>query len=200
MPALYSHPLYRLLHELSSPSAAAVHHESPCRRAFSPNFNVYETENAFVLEGELPGLSDKSQVHIEFTDAQILLVKGRIERSYRSSSPESKASDTESSEPSSPRSRNPTVEEEIDEANISPILAETRKKPEQQPVVEKTKIEKDTSPKYWILERTVGQFERRFTFTVGIDQDGVTASLEHGVLKIIVPRRAHPVGRRIEIL
>ncbi|KAL7268462.1 hypothetical protein RUND412_008918 [Rhizina undulata] len=112
MPALYSHPLYRLFHELSSP-----------------------------LRGgrELPGLSEKSLVHIEFTYAQILLVKGRIERSYRSSSPESKALDTESSEPSSPRSLNPTVEEEIDEADISPILAETRKKPERQPVVEKTK-------------------------------------------------------------
>ncbi|KAL7268245.1 hypothetical protein RUND412_009143 [Rhizina undulata] len=217
MPALYSHPFYRLLHELSSPTVVAAHHESPSRRAFSPNFDVRETKDAYILEGELPGLSDKSQVHVEFTDAQTLLVKGRIERSckssfenkasdtesslHKSSSFENKASDTKSSEPSSPRSLKPTIEDEIDEADIDiPPVSEVCKKSERQSAVKKTGREKNTRPKYWLSERTVGEFERRFTFPAGIDQDGVTASLEHGVLKIVVPKRNDPVGRRIDIL
>ncbi|KAL7268243.1 hypothetical protein RUND412_009141 [Rhizina undulata] len=201
MPALYSHPFYRLLHELSAPTVVTAHHEPPSRRAFSPNFDVRETEKAFVLEGEIPGLSDKSQVHVEFTDSQTLLVKGRIERSYKSSSVENKASDTKSSEPSSPRSLKPTIEDEIDEADIDiPPVSEVCKKSERQSAVKKTGREKNTRPKYWLSERTVGEFERRFTFPAGIDQDGVTASLEHGVLKIVVPKRTDPVGRRIDIL
>ncbi|KAL7269246.1 hypothetical protein RUND412_008100 [Rhizina undulata] len=77
MSDIYS--LYRLLNGVSCPStASAVHHECPARRAFSPKFDIYENEKEFVLEGELPGLSDKSKVHAEFSDAQTLIVKGRI--------------------------------------------------------------------------------------------------------------------------
>jgi len=45
-----------------------------------PNFDVYETKDSYVLEAELPGVSDKKSINLQFTDAQTLSVKGAIGR------------------------------------------------------------------------------------------------------------------------
>jgi HSP20 family protein len=37
-------------------------------------------------------------------------------------------------------------------------------------------------------ERPFGRFERRFTVPRGVDPDGITASMDHGVLSLIVPK------------
>jgi HSP20 family molecular chaperone IbpA len=42
-----------------------------------------------------------------------------------------------------------------------------------------------------VSERQVGQFERTFTFLAKVDQDGVKASLNHGILSIVVPKAIH---------
>jgi len=43
--------------------------------------------------------------------------------------------------------------------------------------------------KYWVSERPIGVFERRFNFQGLIDQDNVNATLEHGLLTVVVPKR-----------
>lgn len=48
--------------------------------------------------------------------------------------------------------------------------------------------EQKQQARYWISERTTGSFERKFRFPAKVDQDGVTASLKNGVLKISVPK------------
>lgn len=140
------------------------------RRAFSPNFDVHEMEHEYVLEGELPGMSDKSKVHLEFTEAQTLLIRGKIERSTHASD------------------HKPTVEEvpDDDDKTVAKKSSETAEK-------------KDTRPKYWVSERTIGEFQRTFSFPGSVDIDKVHASLAHGILKVVVPKREKPVGRRIEI-
>ena len=50
------------------------------KRSRSPYYNVLETTHSFLLELDLPGLSDKKAVDIEFTDRQTLVVKGKIVR------------------------------------------------------------------------------------------------------------------------
>ncbi|KAL7267578.1 hypothetical protein RUND412_009832 [Rhizina undulata] len=52
--------------------------------------------------------------------------------------------------------------------------------------------------KYWVSERTVGEFQRSFSFPGSIDIDAVKASLEHGILKIAVPKKEQAKGRKIE--
>ena len=44
--------------------------------------------------------------------------------------------------------------------------------------------------KYWVSERSVGEFHRSFSFPGRVDQDGVKASLKNGVLSIVVPKLA----------
>ncbi|KAI5838079.1 HSP20-like chaperone [Morchella snyderi] len=136
---------------------------------FSPNFDVYETPNEYVLEGELPGLHDKSKVQIEFTDAQTLHVRGRIEKSHEQGVQRRK-------------SLKPTVE---DEEEAAKEMARVKKE------ADKTK--------FWVSERSVGEFQRNFSFPGAVDLDLVKASLEHGILKIVVPKKVQAGSRKIEI-
>jgi HSP20 family protein len=48
-------------------------------------------------------------------------------------------------------------------------------------------------------ERGFGRFERRLKLPEGIDPDKVTASMDHGVLSLIVPKPERMVPRTIEI-
>ncbi|KAI5815690.1 HSP20-like chaperone [Pyronema omphalodes] len=64
---------------------------------------------------------------------------------------------------------------------------------------EDNKKEKVKERKYWVSERSVGEFSRCFSFPGLVDIDGVRASLEFGILKVVVPKMEKKIGRRIEI-
>jgi HSP20 family protein len=49
------------------------------------------------------------------------------------------------------------------------------------------------------LESAYGKFERSFTLSERIDADQITAELQGGVLKVVLPKRAEQGGRQIEI-
>ncbi len=49
------------------------------------------------------------------------------------------------------------------------------------------------------LESSYGKFERSFSLSERIDSDQITAELEHGVLKVILPKRAERSGKQIQI-
>lgn len=49
------------------------------------------------------------------------------------------------------------------------------------------------------VERGVGRFERSVRLPEGVDPDAITASLEHGVLSLIVPKPDHKRPRTIAI-
>ncbi|KAJ5623504.1 hypothetical protein N7490_012109 [Penicillium lividum] len=58
-------------------------------RPFNPRFDVRESEEAYHLDGELPGIAQKD-IDVEFSDPQTLVVKGRTEREYHTD-PEAEA-------------------------------------------------------------------------------------------------------------
>lgn len=157
--------LFRLLDEASNLSNVS---SSASRRAFSPNFDVHETENSYILEGELPGLQNKDELHLEFMDPQTLVVRGRVERSYQSGQPP-RLTDTENE--GGNRLKNKEQEE----------------KPTSQ------------QPRYWVSERSVGEFQRSFSFPTPVDVDNVKAGLEHGLLKVTVPKIEQKTGKRIMV-
>jgi len=200
MPFYTRHPLDTLL--LSDPFFTSflspAHHNRPREgttsggkdsdntgaiRAFSPNFDVHETPKEYILEGELPGLEDKNKnLSIEFTDNSTLVVRGKIEKSYTSGTPPSKS---------------------IEGAQKGAITegGETQTKGKEKEKKDEKAAEKqeDDSVKYWVSERTVGSFQRSFSFPGEIDQDNVKASLENGILKVVVPKREKRAARRIDI-
>lgn len=62
-----------------------------------------------------------------------------------------------------------------------------------------SKKEQETSDKYWVSERSVGDFMRTFSFPTGVDQEKVKASMKNGILSIVVPKAGKAKGHRIPI-
>jgi len=205
----------------SAPCAPATRRQRtrqarPQPATFQPAFDVRETENTYELYGELPGL-ERQNVSIEFTDAQSMVISGRVGRNYDShannDTNESAISDEASSteeftEIEKPRrnSYKVTVEDDPEDEHNTPATTPATSpkmeaaKPQTQEVA---KAEQKTQPahnepRYHLLERSIGEFSRVFTFPARVDYDGVTASLNNGVLAVVVPK-ARPVNKRIEI-
>ncbi|KAF8445421.1 HSP20-like chaperone, partial [Terfezia claveryi] len=150
-------------------------------RAFSPNFDVHETAKEYVLDGELPGL-DKSNLSIEFTDTNTLVIHGKIERSYTSSTPPGKLLE------------GGKQKQAITEGKEGKEGKEEEKKSREQ------RAESEDEPiKYWVSERTVGSFQRSFNFPGEVDQDNVRACYENGILKVVVPKKEKRSAKKIDI-
>lgn len=52
---------------------------------------------------------------------------------------------------------------------------------------------------YRRIERTHGRFQRRFSLPDTADADGITATSQHGVLEVVIPKRQKAQPRRIEV-
>ncbi|KAH7019606.1 hypothetical protein EDB80DRAFT_870237 [Ilyonectria destructans] len=59
---------------------------SSTRGSGQPNFDVRETGEAYELYGELPGMN-KEEVHIEFTEPQTMVIRGKTEQTCTSGTP-----------------------------------------------------------------------------------------------------------------
>jgi HSP20 family molecular chaperone IbpA len=153
-------PLFRLLDDYdihrSSRSDATI-------RSFAPKFDVRETSDAYLLDGELPGIFQKD-IDIEFSDPQTLVIKGHCEREYQ-----------------------------------RPEAGETAVQKTGDKEKDKDKDEDKSRHKYWVSERSIGEFHRSFNFPTLVDQDHVKASLKNGILSIIMPKAARPTGKKIAI-
>jgi HSP20 family protein len=199
-------PLLSLFDDTVNEVARASRHS---RRSFAPRFDVKEENEAYHLEGELPGI-DQKDISIEFTDEHTLTIKGRLERHAESGTPPAavvEASEkstiqdgtaTPASDDGSVKSRQPTVEDEDEAPANSSAAAESSQVADQAPAQEPAKTEAP-KPQYWISERSIGQFERSFRFEARVDQDAVKASLKNGILSIVVPKAKVPESRRINI-
>ncbi|KAE9366823.1 HSP20-like chaperone [Stipitochalara longipes BDJ] len=178
---------FQLLSELDQPQQKQCAPRQHRAQTFTPRFDVTEVENAYELYGELPGL-EQSDVTIEFSDAQTLVIKGKTERpsnKVEAAQPEATNDTTDSS---SEKSHNPTVEDEYDEADTplaTPATTATVTAEEKQEQPAETQTPK---PKYWVAERRVGSFARSFSFSQRIEHEAVEASLKNGILRVVVPK------------
>jgi HSP20 family protein len=194
-------PIFRLVDELDR--ASRTQHCAPVR-SFAPRFDVKETQETYELNGELPGV-DQSNINIEWSDDFTLTVSGHAEKVSKKTNEKApvtdasdKASEAEFVEVESEPENNyhsPTVEEEGAAAESS-AAAEAK-------AVSKTEEAKEVAQepksKYWIHERSYGSFNRTFKFPARVDTDAVTASLNNGVLSIVVPKAKAREPRRIVI-
>ncbi|KAL8706145.1 MAG: hypothetical protein Q9201_000780 [Fulgogasparrea decipioides] len=180
-------------------------------RPFTPRFDVREVGAAYELQGELPGIKQED-IDIEFVDANTLVIKGKTERaSTRSnhvdvkgkaveggvSSPKAIAAD-DASETSS-NYHKATVEDEYVDAGAekegsSPVPTTTEggaQTPASSTEVAAAPTQQEQPRyKYWVSERSVGEFQRTFSFPGKVDQEAVKASLKNGILSVVVPKAA----------
>jgi len=62
------------------------------------------------------------------------------------------------------------------------------------------KAEKEQKDKnYRLIERSYGSFERSLTLPEGVNADAIKASIDKGVLKVVVPKPAPAQTRKIEV-
>ncbi|CAD0110361.1 unnamed protein product [Aureobasidium uvarum] len=203
-------PLFRLLDDYASHQISRQGDEfgniSPLR-SFQPRFDVKEVKDGYELHGELPGVEQKD-IQIEFTDAQTLSIKGRTERHHESGTPPTAAlegqqesgritSGDESSDTSS-HYQKPTVEDETADKSTTDNEQQISTTDTQNQQVQQQPEQRPQS-RYWVSERSVGEFSRSFAFPSRVDQDNVRASLKDGILSIVVPKASAPTTRKINI-
>ncbi|KAK4652808.1 hypothetical protein QC762_512610 [Podospora pseudocomata] len=181
------------------------------RRGPRPRFDIRETPKSYEIYGEVPGMS-RSDIHIELTQENVLLIQGHVERPY-DTTPSNKT-----------KAKPVTVTgEKCDDCDCGPG------KPCEE--CDKAKCEctqgkhcnvcgMDTCPKhegegaakaegkkdggetirYLLKERFVGDFSREFAFPGPLQEFDIGASLEDGILKVVVPKQeVAKGGRKIEI-
>ncbi|TFB03990.1 30 kDa heat shock protein [Trichoderma ghanense] len=214
-------PLFRLLDDYdtysrqngkSSTTAAAPRrqHQQVQQQVpqWQPKFDVREIDSAYELHGELPGVA-KEAVYIEFSDPQTLLIRGKSERTYTAgTSPtesnnksvtEKAAEEEEASSSSSRRNSYKATVEDEDEASERESGYEVVTSTEDK----KKKKEEDEKPvakaKYWLTERSIGEFSRSFHFPTLVDHEAVSASFKNGILSIVVPKAKKHEAHRIQI-
>jgi len=153
-------------------------------RSFSPKFDVKETKDAYELHGEFPGIEQKD-INIEWTDARTLSIHGRHEEVKEQGQRPQGFIEGEAKE--GKKDKQPRVEDEGEGEK------QVTKKGSQE--VAKGGAE----PKYWVSERSVGEFHRSFAFPAPVDQDAVKANLKNGILSILVPKSKKPQPRKVQI-
>lgn len=172
-------PLFRLLDDYDTHRSGRSATQSSIT-SFAPRFDVRESKDAYHLDGELPGINQKD-IEIEFSDPQTLTIKGRSVREYHSSSDNNNNDDAAAHSP-----KPATVE---DESQVTTVKKSSQEVSKQQA----------NNYKYWVSERSVGEFHRSFNFPSRVNQDAVRANLKNGILSISVPKAAPPASRKITI-
>jgi len=178
-------PVFRLLEEYDR----ATHHLTKGNfgslKTFNPKFDVKETPQAYEVSGEIAGIEQKD-INIEWADSNTLTVSGRSEhRSERGSRPQ------DPKEAKGEELHQPSVEDETNTSKSESTTVATKAKNEV------AKPEPET--KYWVTERSIGEFSRNFSFPTRVDQDNVKASLKNGVLSITVPKTTNSPSKKIAI-
>lgn len=204
-------PLFSLFDDATRQIQQAERHHAARRSQFNPRFDLKEDKESYILEGEVPGFKDE-ELSIEWND-NVLAIRGKHESVVESGKKPEEAAVTaetekatavqdtpavESSETSSVKSHQATVEDE-EPANASAVAAE--KAPEQQQkTVANPAAAAQPEVQHWISERRSGQFLRQFQFpSAAVNHDAIKASLQSGILKIVVPKAPVLESRRINI-
>ncbi|EXJ90651.1 hypothetical protein A1O1_03755 [Capronia coronata CBS 617.96] len=143
-----------------------------------PKADLRETMSNFYIEVELPGISDKSQLHLRWTSMRTLLVTSKI---GRPDIPESELFDV----PVVAAAPEPPKEDADQQQQQEPLATST------ETGVTATATTMKKEPHLTVHERLIGEMMRAFNFPVDVDRDNTHAKLEAGLLRIVVPKLKH---------
>jgi HSP20 family protein len=193
-------PLFRLFDEYDRQAFGDIDRKFKSVRSFTPKFDVKETKEGYELHGELPGV-DQKDINIEWTDNNTLTISGRHEhvreegqrpQGFIENGQDQKK--LENGQDQKKLEHQPTVEDET--ADTGNKDSQVAQQSNQQEV---SKQEEAPKSRYWVSERSVGEFHRSFAFPSRVDQDAVKASLKNGILSIAIPKAQAPQSRKINI-
>lgn len=197
-------PMFRLLDDYSAHIANTSRSSggSSSLRAFNPRFDVQETKEGYTLQGELPGVEQKD-ITVEWSDHNTLQIKGRSEYSREAGTqPSTLAAEPEKAQIADTDSNGSYHKATVEDESAGTV--ETNSTVDATPATtpaasESATPEQRNGSKWWISERSVGEFSRTFNFPNRVDQENVKASLKNGILSIVVPKASAPESRRINV-
>ena len=186
-------PLWRVLDDsLRLQSAVTPTRQSP--RIFHPRFDVREAAGTYELHGELPGIRQED-LDIQFVDPHTLVVKGHTESEASLQAPEpgnaaAAAAPAPASASEASSYSKPTVEDDYVDASVSESSAPATPTSSASTAIIAAETAQVQEPeyKYWVTERSAGEFTRTFQFPGTVDQEAVKASLRNGILRVVVPK------------
>jgi len=161
------------------------------QRLITPKFDVRETENTYELHGELPGI-DREHLQIEFTESQTISIRGRLERNYTAGTPPSTSANEDSQTSGAITGGTEASHQDTEAAKEKSTTTTAVTAPEKNAIPKR-------HDRYWHQERSIGEFNRTFTFPICVDESAVRANLDKGILHITIPKAAKPAARRINI-
>ncbi|EPQ65347.1 hypothetical protein BGT96224_573 [Blumeria graminis f. sp. tritici 96224] len=173
--------IFRLLDEIDQYSRGRDRNTHHITKTFTPKFDVKELGDSFELHGELPGI-DQKNVDIEFTDASTLTIKGRIERSYSKGTPPAGFVEGEADKAATCEGENCGTTNQDNKVSVK-----------------KSEDSNTSREKFWVMERSIGEFSRSFEFPVPVNQDSVKASMKDGILSVMIPKSKKQENRKISI-
>jgi len=159
-------PFLDHLHERPQPHPSLLQyltHRKPRSQQviYQPDIDIRDAGSEFVIEVEVPGVSDKNAVKIEWSSSRTLTINGQNDRPPAVNKP----SEPEKSAELSTGTRGPSGEW------IPPPAEEA------------------SAPTLVVAERRIGLFRRQFNFPVDVDMEHMTAKLDSGLLMLHVPKK-----------
>jgi len=161
-----------------------------------PRVDIREGPKAYRLEAEIPGFR-KNDLSIEVLDNRTLRIAGKRQLSKNAEAEgaeEAAGSDNIIDSANTIESREPTSAETSENVEAStPANAEASERD-----VENFQSEED----YELIETERDQeitFSRQLRLPGKIDQDGIKASLDHGILSVVLPKLKEEAGRKVTI-
>jgi HSP20 family molecular chaperone IbpA len=188
-------PMFRLFDEYDRQAFRNLDSQFQSVRSFTPKFDVKETKDGYELHGELPGIEQKD-INIEWTDSNTISISGKHEH-VREEGERPQGFIENGAQQKKIESHQPTVEDETSSTTTpSKEEGQVTQSSGQQQV---SKHDEAFKPKYWVSERSVGEFHRSFAFPARVEQDAVKASLKNGILSVVIPKAKKMQARKIAI-
>ena len=179
----------------SQNSRRSHHHDS----VLSPNFDLRETPDAYFLEGEFPGVQDRSAIKLQWMDGHRLRIQGTIHKTdlkieWGVNVAENRPQDQD--QPDSTQFGN-----DVNGQNETDFGEQVSvQDPEQRGGGNsRISLERPAAVRAWLNERRAGTFVRNFSFPVAVNTDAIQARLSQGLLKIMVPKTDRSLFRSKEI-
>lgn len=195
-------------------------HETP---PWIPNADIRETKHAYHIEIELPGVTDKKATTIHWLERGTLLVRGEIRRPElhrerdrnadvatgegvdgQAKAEEGRGPEAETTEKLDGDWCSLTSTHAQDALTRENTLVRSLTTTEQEAAREKstdasTSTPAPDTPTFLLRERKVGLWQRTFTLPLDVDAMGMKASLNGGLLEILLMKRCVDMGKVVSV-
>lgn len=181
-PSIFSNEFHNVFNEFDRIMTSQPFAESSLTTgSFSPRVKLSEEQNNYKIEAEVAGFP-KDALSLEFPDPQVLRISGKFEQETKHE-PDTTHEATQNGKDSKKDNKDPGT-----------AVVTARSENDKQ-------LSHSKGARVWHNERISKSFTRNIGLPSPVDTENVKASLENGILSIVVPKLNKPdYHKKIEII